>query len=147
MHIYRVSQKKRNGGFSVHCELKMMYTFIPFDRASFAEKNDTSIIKFGWVILILCQFLERRSFSNFTRIWHVASLYLCHESPFIVMLRENPIGARFFCLHRSMGFFTTTQRKAILDIILRSVAHKSQWNWKMTALQEMGIKSKVLNQI
>ena len=39
--IYRVSQKKRNGGFSVHCELKVLYIFISLDRVSSAEENGT----------------------------------------------------------------------------------------------------------
>ena len=41
MRIYRVSQKKRNGGFLVHCELKVLHIFISLDRASSAEENDT----------------------------------------------------------------------------------------------------------
>ena len=39
--LYRVSQKKRNGGFSVHCELKVLYIFTSVDKASSAEENDT----------------------------------------------------------------------------------------------------------
>ena len=39
--LYRVSQKKRNGGFLVHCELKVLHIFISLDRASLAEENDT----------------------------------------------------------------------------------------------------------
>ena len=35
--IYRVSQKKRNGGFLVHCELKVLHIFISLDRASSAQ--------------------------------------------------------------------------------------------------------------
>ena len=35
------------------------------DKTSSAEENDTKIVKFGWVILNLCTFLEIRSFSNF----------------------------------------------------------------------------------
>ena len=45
--IYRVSQKKRNGGFLVHCELKVLYIFILLDGASSAEENDALIIQFG----------------------------------------------------------------------------------------------------
>ena len=51
--VYRVSQKKRNGGFSVHCELKVLYLFKSLDQTSSAEENDTKIIKFGWVVLNL----------------------------------------------------------------------------------------------
>ena len=39
--LYRVSQKKRNGGFSVHCELKVINIFISLDRSSSAEENGT----------------------------------------------------------------------------------------------------------
>ena len=62
-----MSQKKRNGGFSVHCELKVLYLFTSLDEAFSAEENDTKIIKFGWVVLILCPFIEIWSFSNFAR--------------------------------------------------------------------------------
>ena len=39
--LYRVSQKKRNGGFSVHCELKVLYIFMSLDSVSSAEENGT----------------------------------------------------------------------------------------------------------
>ena len=39
--LYRVSQKKRNGAFSVHCKLKVLYIFISLDRVSSAEENGT----------------------------------------------------------------------------------------------------------
>ena len=45
--LYRVSHKKRNGGFLVHCELKVLHMFILLDRASSAEENGTNIVKFG----------------------------------------------------------------------------------------------------
>ena len=65
VHVYRVSQKKRNGGFSVPCELKVLYLFTSLDQTSSAEENDTKIIKFDWVILILWPFVKTQSFSNF----------------------------------------------------------------------------------
>ena len=45
--LYRVSQKNRNGGFSVPCILKVVYFLTSLDKASSAEENDTKIIKFG----------------------------------------------------------------------------------------------------
>ena len=39
-------KKKRNGGFSVPCKLKVLYLFTLLDKASSAEENDTKIIKF-----------------------------------------------------------------------------------------------------
>ena len=63
--IYRVSQKKWNGGFSVPCRPKISYFLTLLDKTSSAEENDTKIVKFGWVILNLCTFLEIQSFSNF----------------------------------------------------------------------------------
>ena len=33
--------KKRNGGFSVPCYLKVLYLFTLLDKASSAEENDT----------------------------------------------------------------------------------------------------------
>ena len=39
--LYRVSQKKRNGGFPVQCELKVLNIFTSLDKATSAEENDT----------------------------------------------------------------------------------------------------------
>ena len=36
-----VPEKEQNGGFLVHCELKVLHMFISLDRASSAEENDT----------------------------------------------------------------------------------------------------------
>ena len=44
-----------------------------------------------WVILILCPFLEIRSFSNFARHLRPMSEELCREWPFIVVLCGMPI--------------------------------------------------------
>ena len=77
--LYRVSQKKRNGGFSVHCELKVLYLFTRLDQTSSREENDTKILKFGWVVLILCPFLEIQLFSNFARFLRPMSEELCRE--------------------------------------------------------------------
>ena len=81
--LYRVSQKKRNGGLSVPCELKVLYYFTPLDKASSAEENDTKIIKFGWVIFILYSFLEMQSFSNFPWFLRLMSEELCRKKPSI----------------------------------------------------------------
>ena len=39
--LYRVSHKKRNGGFSVQCELEVLNILTSLDKASSAEENDT----------------------------------------------------------------------------------------------------------
>ena len=83
--LYRVSPKKRNGGFSVPCELKVLYYFTPLDKASSAEENDTKIIKFCWVSLILYSFLEMQSFSNFPWILRPMSEELCMEKASIMV--------------------------------------------------------------
>ena len=46
--LYRVSHKKRNGGFPVACDLKVPYLFTSSNqlKATPAEENDTKIIKF-----------------------------------------------------------------------------------------------------
>ena len=41
IHLYRVSHKKRNGGFSVHCEQKVVNIFTSLYKVSSAEENDT----------------------------------------------------------------------------------------------------------
>ena len=39
-------------------DLKVWYSFSSWNKASFAEENDTKIIEFGWIILILCPFFN-----------------------------------------------------------------------------------------
>ena len=41
MELYRVSHKKRNAGFSVHCEQKVVNIFTSLYKVSSAEENDT----------------------------------------------------------------------------------------------------------
>ena len=77
--IYRVSQKKRNGGFPVPCELNVLFLFRSLDQTSSAEEKDTKIIKFGWVVLILRPFLKIWSFSNFAGFLRPMSEELCRE--------------------------------------------------------------------
>ena len=75
--------KKRNGRFSVPCDLKVSF-FASLNKTSSAEENDTKLIEFGWVILILCPFLETQPLSNFA--WFLrptTERRLCREWPFI----------------------------------------------------------------
>ena len=93
--IYRVSQKKkRNGGFSIPCELKVLCIFTSVDKASSAEENDTKIIKFGCIILILCPFLEKQSFSNFAGFLRPMNKELCRDKlklSIIMVLYGSPL--------------------------------------------------------
>ena len=82
-HYTGCPPKKRNGWFSVHCELKVPYIFTSLNKASSAEENDTKIIEFGWVILILCPFLETESFSSFSGVLRPMSVEFYRETPFI----------------------------------------------------------------
>ena len=50
--LYRVSQKKQNGGFSVLCLQKVDTLSTSLGKASSAEKNDTKIIEFGEYALL-----------------------------------------------------------------------------------------------
>ena len=72
-------QKKRNGGFSAPCQLKVLYLFTSLGQTSSAEENNTKIIKFAWVVFILWPFLEILSFSNFARFLRPMSEELCRE--------------------------------------------------------------------
>ena len=57
--LYRVSpQKSGTADFSLLCELKVSYFLTSLNKTSSAEENDAKIIEFGWVILILCPFLQ-----------------------------------------------------------------------------------------
>ena len=88
-----------------------------------------------------------RSFSNFARFLRPMSEYLCREWPFIVMFREIMLNRVSFVLTDQWAFHTTQQWKAIPDIILRSSVANVERNSKMTVFPEMGIESKLPNQI
>ena len=144
--IYRVSQKKRNGGFSVPCELKVLYLFTSLNQTSSAEENDTKIIKFDWVILILWPFVKTQSFSNFAWFLRPMSEELCREWPFMWCFGE----AHWSVSTKETWFNGIPQNiewKAIPDIILHSAVANIERNLKMTVFHEMGIESKLSNQI
>ena len=110
--------KKRNGGFSVSCELKISYFLTSLDKASSAEENDTKIINFGWVILNLCPLLEIQSFSNFAWFLRPMSKELCRGKAFHLVFWGSPL------IHgniRNMdGLPQNTLWKLLPDTILRS---------------------------
>ena len=152
--LYWVSQKKWNGGFSVPCDLKVSYSFTWLNRASSAEENDTKIIEFGWVILILYPFHERQSFSNFDWFLRPMSEALCREWPFIrcfgvahwsVLTKEMCRQKKGECdivqingLHQNTiwkAFHQNTIWKAFPDTILRSSVAKIKQNLKMTVFR------------
>ena len=64
--IYTGCPKKGGtAGFQYLASSKCHIWFTLSVKASSAEENDTKIIEFGWVILILCPFFELQSFLNF----------------------------------------------------------------------------------
>ena len=67
------------------------------DQTSFAEENDTKIIKFGWVVLILYQFLEIRSFSNFARTFATDERRIMSGIAFHYNALGNPVEPCFYC--------------------------------------------------
>ena len=89
--VYRVSQKKRNGRFSVACDLKVPYLFTSSNQATPAVENDTKSIKLDWVILILWPFVKIQSVSNFAWFLRQMSEGLCWEWPFIVVFWGSPL--------------------------------------------------------
>ena len=102
--LYRVSQKKRNSGFSVPCKLKVWYIFTSLDKVSSPEQNDTKIIKCGWVILILCPFLEIQSFFKYSLDFGDRQAKNCEGKSLPYSVLWKPIDPCFFCFHGSMGF-------------------------------------------
>ena len=139
-----VSQKKRNGRFLVPCNLKVSY-FTSLNKASSAEENDTKIIEFGWVILILCPFLETQSFSNFAWFLRPMIKELCREWPFIWCLgkRIDPCQQKKQCtvsvkwayvtLFRSIGFHMKGHSYE-RPFLVQFYAHQSQKSseiWKI----------------
>ena len=94
------------------------------DKASSAEENDTKIIKFGWVILILFPFLEIQSFSNFCDRW--ANCCVGTNLPYDVLWSV------FLLLPRINGLPQNTIWKVCPDKILCSSVAKIQQNLKIT---------------
>ena len=60
-----VPPKKQIACFSLLWYSKILHILISSDKALSSEKNDTKIIWFGLVVLILQPFLETQSFFNF----------------------------------------------------------------------------------
>ena len=128
--LYRVSQKKWNGGFLVHCELKVLHMITSLDRASSAEENDTKIIKFGWVILILWPFLEIRSFSNFAGFLRPMSGELWQDKPSITVFLWKPVDPWQQKKHGTMGFHRTTYGLFVPTKFFAHLSQKSSEIWK-----------------
>ena len=76
-------KKAKRRIFSTLRTENVIYFFTSLYNALSEEENDTKIIKFGCVILILCQFFERQSFSNFAWYLRPISEELCREKPSI----------------------------------------------------------------
>ena len=138
--------KKAERRISVPCELKVWYIFRLLDKASSAEENDNKIIQFGWVILNLCPLLEIQSFSNFAWFLRLMSEELCRDKASIRCFGEAhwSVAAKETQIN---GLPQNTVWKAFPFTILRSLVAKIKRNLKMTVFQEMGIDSKLLNQI
>ena len=138
-----MSQKPERQIFST-LWAKCVICFTSLDKASSAEENDTKIIEFDWVILILCPFVEIQS---------------CHfEFCLIFATDEHRIvlGKAFhtpvFRLHCS---FVDTDQWASPKHHMKGhsrhnsslIGRKNQAKCEMTVFQEMGIESILLNQI
>ena len=63
--------------WAYHSEVTQCYVIKR--RLKNSHDTCTKIIKFGWVVLILCPFLEIRSFSNFAQFLRPMSEELCRE--------------------------------------------------------------------
>ena len=91
--LYQVSPKKRNAWFSLLWNLKILHILISSDKTLSSEKNDTKIIWFGSVVLVLQPFFETQSFTNFVKC--ARAIYNGYSS------------LSLFFLHGSMGFQAT----------------------------------------
>ena len=137
--------KKWNGWFLVLCKLKVSYLLTSLNKASSAEENDAKIIEFGWVILILCPFLETVSFSNFAWFLRPMSVELYRERPSMWVFWGSPLLSvnKTYTVSRN-GY---TMYKGPFPTQSTLIGHKNQAKLNMTVFQEMGIESKLLNQI
>ena len=94
--VYRVSHKKRNTGFSVPCNLKVLCLFTSSNKATSAEEINTKIIEFGWVILILWPFLKTQTFSYFAWFLRPMSEGFFHRSAASLESRASEKTDTFF---------------------------------------------------
>ena len=122
---------------------KSVIFFTSLNKASSTEENVTNIVEFGWVIFILWQFLERRSFSNFTWFLQPMSVESYRENPFIWCFWESPL----IHVNKRYSVSGNGHMKGHSRHNLRSSVAKIKQNLKITVFQEMGIESKLLNQI
>ena len=125
---------------------QIFFFFTSLDKISSAEENDTKIIKFGWVILNLCTFVEIQSFSNFAGFLGPMSKDFCRGQQSIRRPVETHCSV-FLLLPRINGLPQNTVWKVCCATIFRSPVAKIQRNLKMTVFHEMVIESKSLNQI
>ena len=135
--LYRVSPKKQNGGFSVPCDLKVSYFFTALNEASSAEENDTKIIEFGWVILILCPFLDTQSFQISLDFSHRWAKFVGNGLSYVRFRLR-----RIFCWHGSMGF-PKHHMKGLSRYNSTLIGRKNQAKYENDCVSRNGHKIKI----
>ena len=118
----------------------VIFFFTSLNKASSAEENNTKIIEFGWVILILCLISWNTVIFKFCLIfatdeWRFVSGMAFHKvfggKPIDPCQQKNVNGKQpYVTSFRSMGFTKNTLWKAFPDTILRSSQKSSEiWKW------------------
>ena len=120
---------------------KSVIFFTSLNKESSTEENDTKIIEFGWVILILCPFLETQSFSNFAWFFatdegRIVSGMAFHMmfwgSPWICVNKRNSISWKraYVTSFRSMDFTKTPSERPFQIQFYAHQLQKSSEIWK-----------------
>ena len=106
---------------------KSVIFFTSLNKASSTKEHNTKIIKFGWVILVLCPFLETQSYSNFAWFLRPMSVDCVGNGLSYARFRLRCI----FCCVGSMGFPKIPYKR---PFPIQFYAHRSQksseiWKW------------------
>ena len=138
--IYQVSKKAERQIFSTLWAKSVIF-YTSLNKTSSTEENDTKIIQFGWVILILCPFLEIQSFSNFAWFLRPMSKELCREKPSIWCFVEAHWSV-FLLLPRINGL-PQNKWKSFPDTKLRSLVVKIKRNLKIDCISKSRHRFKI----
>ena len=125
-NIPGVPKKAERLIFSTLRAKSVILFFTSLHKASSAEENDTKIIEFGWVILILCPFLETLSFSNFAWFLRRMSVELYRDRPSIWCFWGSPL----IHVNKRYSVGGNGHMKAIPYTIYAHPSQKSSEIWK-----------------
>ena len=129
MPLYRVSQKKRNGRFSVPCELKVWYIFTSLDEASSQKRmipKSLNLVEQFWFYANFLKYSHCQISLEFCDRWAKN----CERKSLPYGVLWKPIDPCFCCCHGSTGFHKTPYGSLVLTQFFTHRSQKSSEIWK-----------------